>query len=87
VTAWNIAFAVVVVVWAFRWTGGKGLVAESYADAKVRVAEQKAQRAARKEEERVRREAEGGSVFDRVHRRGDDTGGAEPVGDAEEGRR
>jgi uncharacterized membrane protein YbhN (UPF0104 family) len=48
VTAWNIAFAVVVVIWAFGWTGGKVLVEQSYADAKVKVAEQKAQRQARK---------------------------------------
>jgi uncharacterized membrane protein YbhN (UPF0104 family) len=54
VTAWNIAFGVAVVVWAFGWTGGKELVEESYADAKVKVAEQKAQRAARKEEKRAR---------------------------------
>jgi hypothetical protein len=46
VTAWNIAFAVVLVVWAFGWTGGKLLVEQSYADARTRVAEQKAQRAA-----------------------------------------
>jgi uncharacterized membrane protein YbhN (UPF0104 family) len=46
VTAWNGAFAVVLVVWAFGWTGGRELVETSYADAKVKVAEQKAQRAA-----------------------------------------
>jgi uncharacterized membrane protein YbhN (UPF0104 family) len=48
VTAWNVAFAVVVVVWAFGWTDGKGLVEQSYADAKVKVAEQKAQQAAKR---------------------------------------
>ena len=48
VTAWNIAFAVVVVIWAFGWTGGKLLVEQSYADAKVKVAEQKDKRAARR---------------------------------------
>jgi hypothetical protein len=41
VTAWNIAFAVVLVVWAFGWAGGRELVERSYADAKVKVAEQK----------------------------------------------
>jgi uncharacterized membrane protein YbhN (UPF0104 family) len=46
VTAWNIAFAVVLVAWAFGWAGGKELVGQSYADAKVRVQEQKDQRAA-----------------------------------------
>ena len=45
ITAWNIAFAVVLVVWAFGWTGGKLLVEQSYTDAKVKVDEQKAQRA------------------------------------------
>jgi uncharacterized membrane protein YbhN (UPF0104 family) len=48
VTVWNIAFAVVLVVWAFGWTGGKLLVRQSYDDAKVKVAEQKEQRAAKK---------------------------------------
>jgi hypothetical protein len=48
VTAWNVAFAIAVVVWAFGWSGGKALVRQSYTDAKVKAAEQKAQRAARK---------------------------------------
>jgi uncharacterized membrane protein YbhN (UPF0104 family) len=46
VTAWNIAFAVALVVWAFGWAGGRELVERSYTDAKVKVAEQKEQRAA-----------------------------------------
>ena len=37
ITAWNIAFAVVVVVWAFGWAGGKALVERSYADAKAQA--------------------------------------------------
>jgi uncharacterized membrane protein YbhN (UPF0104 family) len=49
VTAWNIAFAVVIVIWAFGWAGGKLLVEQSYADAKVKVSEQKTQRAAKRE--------------------------------------
>jgi uncharacterized membrane protein YbhN (UPF0104 family) len=49
VTFWNIAFGIVLVVWAFGWTGGKLLVRQSYVDAKEQVAEQKAQRAAKKE--------------------------------------
>jgi uncharacterized membrane protein YbhN (UPF0104 family) len=48
VTAWNIAFAVVLVVWAFGWAEGRQLVGQSYADVKVKVAEQKAERAATK---------------------------------------
>ena len=46
ITAWNIAFAVVIVTWAFGWAGGRELVEHSYADAKVKVAEQKEKRAA-----------------------------------------
>ena len=45
VTAWNIAFAVALVVWAFGWTGGKLLVEQSYADAKVKLDEQRTARA------------------------------------------
>jgi len=79
-TAWNITFAVVLAVWAFGWTGGKLLVAQSYADAKVKVAEQKEQRAGKKQEKRAQREAEGGELLDRFrHRR--DPAGDEPEGD------
>jgi uncharacterized membrane protein YbhN (UPF0104 family) len=55
VTAWNVLFAVAIVVWAFGWTGGKTLVGQSYADAKQKAAEQKAQRATRREEKRAER--------------------------------
>jgi uncharacterized membrane protein YbhN (UPF0104 family) len=48
ITAWNIAFALVVVTWAFGWSGGKALVEQSYEDAKDKVAEQKAERERRK---------------------------------------
>jgi uncharacterized membrane protein YbhN (UPF0104 family) len=48
-TAWNVLVAVVLVVLVFGWTGGKLLVSESYSDAKEKVAEQKAARAAKKE--------------------------------------
>jgi uncharacterized membrane protein YbhN (UPF0104 family) len=53
ITTWNIGFAVVVLVWAFGWTGGRLLVKESYEDAKVKAAEQKEQRAARKAAKRA----------------------------------
>jgi uncharacterized membrane protein YbhN (UPF0104 family) len=49
VTAWNVLFGIALVVWAFGWTGGKELVGGSYADAKTKVAEQKAERAAKKQ--------------------------------------
>ena len=54
ITAWNIAFALVLVVWAFGWTGGKLLVEQSYADAKVKVGEQKTRRAEKKAAKRAR---------------------------------
>jgi uncharacterized membrane protein YbhN (UPF0104 family) len=48
-TAWNIIFAIVLLVWAFGWSGGKELVSSSYTDAKEKAAEQKAAHAERKE--------------------------------------
>ena len=58
-TAWNIVLAIVLVVSVFGWTGGKLLVSESYTDAKVKVAEQKAQRAEKRAEKRADREESG----------------------------
>jgi uncharacterized membrane protein YbhN (UPF0104 family) len=60
VTAWNIVFAVAIVVWAFGWAGGRQLVESSYEGAKEKAAEQKADRAARKEAKKAAK-AEGGS--------------------------
>ena len=57
VTAWNVTFALALVVLVFGWTGGKVLVGGAYVDAKAKVAEQKEQRAARKEEKRAAKEA------------------------------
>jgi uncharacterized membrane protein YbhN (UPF0104 family) len=54
-TAWNILFAIITLVVAFGWSGGKLLVGQSYADAKVKAAEQKA---AREERKRAKKEAE-----------------------------
>ena len=53
VTSWNIVFAVVVVVWAFGWTGGKILVEQSYSDAKVKVEQQRTARAEAKATKRA----------------------------------
>jgi uncharacterized membrane protein YbhN (UPF0104 family) len=47
-TAWAILMAIVLVVWAFGWGGGQALVKESYEQAKVKAAEQKAARGAKK---------------------------------------
>jgi len=49
VTVWNVLFGIALVVWAFGWTGGRTLVEGSYADAKSKVSEQRAERAAKKE--------------------------------------
>ena len=57
ITAWNIAFAVVLVIWAFGWSGGKLLVEQSYSDAKVKVSEQKEQRAHAKAAKRAAKKA------------------------------
>jgi uncharacterized membrane protein YbhN (UPF0104 family) len=47
ITAWNIGFAIVIVIWAFGVVGGRALVEQSYEDAKTKVAEQRARRKAR----------------------------------------
>jgi uncharacterized membrane protein YbhN (UPF0104 family) len=52
VTVFNVAFACVLVVWAFGWSGGRALVTESYEGAKEKVSEQKERRAAKKAAER-----------------------------------
>ena len=52
-TAWNVVVALVLVVLVFGWTGGKLLVSQSYSEAKDKVAEQKAARAAKKAEEKA----------------------------------
>jgi uncharacterized membrane protein YbhN (UPF0104 family) len=64
VTAWNIVFAVALVIWAFGWAGGKILVEGSYKDAKVKVDEQKAQRSAKRASKRSARRGRTG----RLHR-------------------
>jgi uncharacterized membrane protein YbhN (UPF0104 family) len=66
-TAWNVLVAVVLVVVVFGWTGGKLLVGQSYADAKVKVADQKAQHAARTQEKRAERKRTGRGRFHRGH--------------------
>jgi len=54
-TAWNLIFAIILLVWAFGWTGGKELVETSYTGAKEKAAEQKAAHGARKEAKRAAR--------------------------------
>ncbi len=57
VTAWNVAFAVVIVTWVFGWTGGKQLVGTSYAGAREKAAEQSAAHKARKAEKKAQKQA------------------------------
>ena len=47
-TAWGILFALIVMIWAWGWTGGKQLVSASYEDAKKREQEQREKRRAKK---------------------------------------
>lgn len=54
-TAWNLLFGLVLMAWAFGWSGGRGLVEASYAQAKQKEAEQRAARRARKEARRASR--------------------------------
>ena len=54
-TAWNMVFAIVLACWVFGWTGGKGLVTESYSGAKEKVSEQKAQRAEKRADKKAAR--------------------------------
>lgn len=59
-TAWNIVLGIALLVWAFGWSGGKGLVEESYEGAKEKAAEQKAEHAARKAAKREAKARERG---------------------------
>ena len=47
-TAWGIVYGIILMTWAFGWSGGKLLLTESYGDAKQKAAEQKAARETRK---------------------------------------
>ncbi len=58
VTAWNVCLALLLVVLVFGWTGGKVLVGGAYSDAKDKVADQKEQRAAKREAKRAAKDAE-----------------------------
>ena len=69
-TAWNVLLALVLVVSVFGWKGGKQLVTQSYADAKVKVAEQKAQHAEKKAEKKAERAKSGDGRFRRRHDEG-----------------
>ena len=57
VTAWSILFAIVLLVRAFGWSGGKTLVGTSYTQARERTAEQSAARKSRRAAKRQARRA------------------------------
>jgi uncharacterized membrane protein YbhN (UPF0104 family) len=57
-TAWNVLFALVLVVLVFGWTGGKELVGSSYGQAKEKASEMKADRKRKKEEKKAAKRAE-----------------------------
>ena len=59
VTAWNAAFATLLVLWVFGWTGGKQLVGQSYRDAKEKAVEQKDARAERKADKKTAKSGAG----------------------------
>ena len=47
-TAWNIVYALILMIWAWGWGGGKQFVTDSYGEAKRRQAEEQEKRRARK---------------------------------------
>jgi uncharacterized membrane protein YbhN (UPF0104 family) len=57
-TAWNLVFAIIMMVWAFGWAGGRSLVEKSYSQAKDEQAKHKAASQAKKDAE-LAHEAEG----------------------------
>jgi uncharacterized membrane protein YbhN (UPF0104 family) len=54
ITAWSIVFAIVLLVRAFGWSGGKTLVKQSYSEAREKSAEQLAARKAKRQAKRHR---------------------------------
>ena len=48
-TAWSILFALILLIWAWGWSGGKQLVSDSYAEAKRRQQEETEKRRTKKE--------------------------------------
>lgn len=51
-TAWNVLFALILVVLVFGWTGGKALVGDSYVQAKQKAGEMKEERRRKKQEKK-----------------------------------
>jgi uncharacterized membrane protein YbhN (UPF0104 family) len=57
-TAWDQLLAVVLVCWVFGWTGGRQLIGNSYAEAKVRMSEMQAERHRKKAEKAAAKQAQ-----------------------------
>ena len=73
------------VVSVFGWKGGKQLVTQSYADAKVKVAEQKAEHAEKKAEKDAEKGESGRGLFHRHHDNGaKEDASSPPVGEGED---
>jgi uncharacterized membrane protein YbhN (UPF0104 family) len=61
-TAWNILVAIVLLAWAFGWSGGRSLVETSYAEAKQKAAKRRPARRASTKSADQRQTAKGPSV-------------------------
>jgi uncharacterized membrane protein YbhN (UPF0104 family) len=57
-TAWNILLAMLLMIWAWGWSGGKQLVSDSYSEAKRRQQEETDKRRAKKEARAAEKAAE-----------------------------
>ena len=49
ISSWDVIFAIVLVSWAFGWSGGKQLLESSYAETKVKSSEMRESRKTRKQ--------------------------------------
>lgn len=64
VTAWSILLAIVLLVRAFGWSGGKTLVQQSYTEARQKSSEQSAARKAKRHAKRQAKRHHGGAAAD-----------------------
>jgi hypothetical protein len=56
-TAWNVIFALILVVLVFGWSGGKELVGSSYGQAKEKAVDMKEERKRKKAEKKAAKRA------------------------------
>jgi uncharacterized membrane protein YbhN (UPF0104 family) len=64
ITAWNVLFAMILVVAIFGWVGGKQIVGDAYGDAKERTADMKEQRREKRQAKRQEKRARFGHRHD-----------------------